>query len=95
MMLVQIPIFLALLSFSTAFNVETWGLNQSKPEVDDAKLICSVCVGDTHVCDPTWLPEPNLNRALVGIDITKKVPMPLTPGGDPSTKGKTLTKLST
>ena len=94
MMLVQIPIFLALLSFSTAFNVETWGLGQSKPEVD-AKLICSVCVGDTHVCDPTWLPEPNLNRALVGIDITKKVPMPLTPGGDPSTKGKTLTKLST
>ena len=95
MVLAQIPILLALLSFSTAFNLETWGLDQSKPEVDDAKLICSVCVGDAHYCDPTWLPEPNLNRALVGIDITKKVPMPLTPGGDPSTKGKTLTKLST
>ena len=38
-------------------------------------------------CDPTWLPAPNLNRALLGIDIAKKHPMPLKPEGDPSYRG--------
>ena len=38
-------------------------------------------------CDPTWLPAPNLNRALLGIDLAKKHPMPLKPEGDPSYRG--------
>ena len=48
---------------------------------------CDVCVNGAQYCDPTWLPEPNLNRALLGVDIAKKHPMPLKPEGDPSYRG--------
>ena len=41
----------------------------------------------TDPCDPTWLPAPNLNRALLGIDIARRHPMPLKPEGDPSYRG--------
>ena len=44
-------------------------------------------MNDAEYCDPTWTPEPNLFRALLGIDIAKKHPMPLKPEGDPSYPG--------
>merc|ERR1719369_598135 len=47
---------------------------------------CVGCPNGNLNCDPTWLPKPNLNRALLGIDIAKKHPMPLKPEGDPAFK---------
>ena len=39
----------------------------------DTKMEDGDCYCDTATpCDPTWLPAPNLNRALLGIDIAKK-----------------------
>ena len=54
---------------------------------DNSNGVCTVCTNNVEYCDPTWLPEPNLNYALRGIDITMKRPMPLKPEGDPSFKG--------
>ena len=46
-----------------------------------------VCVNGADYCDPTWLPGPNLNRALLGIDLAKRGPMHKDPDGDPSYPG--------
>ena len=41
---------------------------------DNSNGVCTVCTNNVEYCDPTWLPEPNLNYALRGIDITMKRP---------------------
>ena len=58
--------------------------HQYQPITFDA---CDVCVANQDYCSPGWLPVPNLNLALKGIDIGKKQPMPLKPDGDPSVRG--------
>ena len=47
---------------------------------------CDVCVNGAKYCDATWLPYPNMNRALLGIDIAKKHPMPTKAEEDPSVR---------
>jgi len=49
---------------------------------------CDICVSGAAYCDPTWLPRPNLNRALLGIDIAKKHSMPTNPEINPSVKNR-------
>ena len=49
---------------------------------------CVACVANSDYCDPSWTPKPNMNRALLGIDIAKKHPMPVNYNGDPSFKSK-------
>ena len=37
---------------------------------------CSTCTSEVDYCDPTWLSYPNLNAALVGLDLPSLNPMP-------------------
>jgi hypothetical protein len=43
-----------------------------------AEKFCNVCVGDKPYCDSVWLSHPNLNAALMGIDMPS---MTLVPDG--------------
>ena len=48
---------------------------------------CDVCVQGQDYCSDSWLPKKNLDLALRGIDIGRKLPLPIKPQNDPSRRG--------
>ena len=54
----------------------------------NAKEQCDSCVNNADYCTPDWQPLPNLNSALNGIDIAKKIPLPEDPQYSPSIRGR-------
>jgi len=73
--------------FSGDFNPICQEPQPGSKSVEMKTSTCNVCVNGADYCDPTWLAEPNLNRALLGIDLAKRRPMPKNPEGDPSYPG--------